>query len=87
MVDETRRNPEFGTVEWEGGEPGHTGQTLVICRGGDTVDSIVAQVKRSGADVLVVGFHRGGPAEAVEGGSVARRLVHVAPCAVMTVPL
>jgi nucleotide-binding universal stress UspA family protein len=87
MVDETRRNSEFGTVEWEGGEPGHTGQPLVICRGGDTVDSIVAQVKRSGADVLVVGFHRGGPAEAVEGGSVARRLVHVTPCAVMTVPL
>jgi len=87
MIDEARRNPDFSGVEWEGGGPTHTGQPLVVCRGGDTVESIVAQVKRSGADVLVVGYHRGGPAEVIEGGSVARRLVHVAPCAVMTVPL
>jgi nucleotide-binding universal stress UspA family protein len=87
VIDETRRSADFAGVEWEGGEPNHAGQPLVICRGGDTVESIVAQARRSGADVLVVGFHRGGPAEAVEGGSVARRLVHVAPCAVMTVPL
>lgn len=55
-------------------------------RHGDIVDEVVAAVTDTAADVLVLGFHRGGPALVVEGGSVSRRLLHVAPCAVLTLP-
>jgi nucleotide-binding universal stress UspA family protein len=56
-------------------------------RHGDIVDEVIAATVAAGADVLVVGYHRGGPAGVVEGGSSARRLAHVAPCAVLTIPL
>ena len=61
------------------------GQKLVVRRG-DPVSEILQEVAL-GADVLVVGFHRGGPAGVYEGRSVARRLVHTAPCSVLTIPL
>jgi hypothetical protein len=85
-IDDARRNAALGGVEWEGGEPDHPGPSLVVHRG-NVVDSIVDEAERSGTDVLVVGYLRGGPAGTIEGGSVARRLIHVAPCAVLTVPL
>jgi len=39
------------------------------------------------ADVLVIGYHRGGPAGVIEAGSIARRVLHQAECSVLTVPL
>jgi nucleotide-binding universal stress UspA family protein len=56
-------------------------------RRGETVEQIVAGVQETGADVLAIGYHRGGPPGVLEGGSTARRLAHAAPCAVLTIPL
>lgn len=56
-------------------------------RHGNIVDEILALVAVVGASVLAVGYHRGGAPGVVEAGSVARRLVHSAPCAVLTIPL
>ncbi|MGE5926883.1 MAG: universal stress protein [Gemmatimonadota bacterium] len=57
----------------------------VIVRRGEPVTEIMAA--SAGWDVLVVGYHRGGPPGIIEGGSVARRLAHLVPGALMTVPL
>jgi nucleotide-binding universal stress UspA family protein len=57
----------------------------VILRRGDPVREIMAAA--AGWDILVVGYHRGGPPGIIEGGSVARRLAHQVPGALMTVPL
>lgn len=59
----------------------------VEVRRGDAVEQILAAVDEHSPDVLVLGYHRGGPPGIIEGGSTARRLVHTAPCAVLTVPL
>jgi nucleotide-binding universal stress UspA family protein len=55
-------------------------------RHGDPVAEILNEVGQD-TNVLVLGYHRGGPPSALEDGSVSRRLSHAAPCAVMTVPL
>ena len=57
----------------------------IMVRRGEPVTEIMAAA--SGWDVLVVGYHRGGPPGIIEGGSVARRLAHLVPGALMTVPL
>jgi nucleotide-binding universal stress UspA family protein len=54
---------------------------------GDVVERIVREIQDSGADVLAIGYHRGGPPGIMEAGSYARRLAHVVPCAVLTIPL
>lgn len=56
-------------------------------RHGDTVDELLRVMEESRADVLAIGYHRGGPPGVVEAGSIARRLAHTAPGAVLTVPL
>jgi nucleotide-binding universal stress UspA family protein len=56
-------------------------------RRGDVLERVVAQVQASGANVLAIGYHRGGPPGVIEAGSMARRLAHEAPCAVLTIPL
>jgi nucleotide-binding universal stress UspA family protein len=60
---------------------------LVAVRRGDIVAQVLAAADTMGADVLAVGYHRGGPPGSIEGGSVARRLAHQAPCAFLAVPL
>jgi len=60
---------------------------LVAIRRGDVVAQVLAAVEATGADVLAVGYHRGGPPGSIEGGSIARRLAHQAPCAFFAVPL
>jgi len=62
------------------------GEALVI-RQGSIVAEITREIDDSGADVVIVGYHRGGPAGIIETGSVSRRLTHEAPCAVLTIPL
>ena len=59
----------------------------VEVRRGHPVEAILAAVDEHHPDVLVLGYHRGGPAGVIEAGSTARRLAHTAPCAVLTVPL
>jgi nucleotide-binding universal stress UspA family protein len=56
-------------------------------RRGEIVEQIIAEVQETRADVLVVGYHRGGPPGVLEAGSTARQLAHAAPCAVLTIPL
>jgi len=56
-------------------------------RRGDVVAEILREVAATEAQVLAVGYHRGGPPGVLDVGSVARRLTHSAPCAVLTIPL
>jgi nucleotide-binding universal stress UspA family protein len=62
------------------------GSELDIRRGA-IVPEILAAVDDTEADALVLGYHRGGPAGVIEAGSTARRLAHLARCAVLTIPL
>jgi nucleotide-binding universal stress UspA family protein len=62
------------------------GQPLEVRRG-DPAEQILAAVNEHRPDVLVLGCHPGGPAGVIEAGSTTRRLIHSAPCAVLTVPL
>ncbi|MEO8139155.1 MAG: universal stress protein [Gemmatimonadota bacterium] len=85
LVNSRRAGLDLGSGGWD--EPLREGAAgPVVIRNGAIVDELIREVGAYEADVLVVGYHRGGPA-AIEGGSVARRLVHEAPCTVLTVPL
>jgi nucleotide-binding universal stress UspA family protein len=59
----------------------------LVIRRGDILERVVAEAQETAADILVVGYHRGGPPGVLEAGSTARRLAHAAPCAVLTIPL
>jgi len=56
-------------------------------RRGNVLTELLAEAVETGAHLLAFGYHRGGPPGIVEGGSVARGLLHSALCAVLTVPL
>lgn len=56
-------------------------------RRGNVLSELLAEAAETGAKLLAFGYHRGGPPGIVEGGSVARGLLHSALCAVLTVPL
>ena len=71
---------------WDGGRQPRSGAPIVIHRG-PVVAEILREVAGSGADLLCLGYHRGGPAGIIDAGSVARRLAHEAPCGVLTIPL
>jgi nucleotide-binding universal stress UspA family protein len=60
---------------------------LLERRRGDTVEQVLLAADVSNAEVLIFGFHRGGPPGIIEARSTARRLAHTAPCAVLTIPL
>jgi len=85
-IDDVRRSAELGATEWEGGEPDHSGSPLVVHRG-NVVDAILEEVTRSRPTYWWSGTAAAGRPARSEAGSVARRLMHVAPCAVLTVPL
>lgn len=59
----------------------------VEVRRGPIVEQILEAVHESEADVLAIGYHRGGLPGVLEAGSTARHLAHTAPCAVLTIPL
>lgn len=65
---------------------GTLGRELEVRRG-EAADQILEAVDEHAADLVVLGCHRGGPAGVIEAGSTARRVIHTAPCAVLTVPL
>lgn len=56
-------------------------------RRGDPVAGVLREAVAGAADVLVAGFHRGGPSGVIDAGSTARRLAHSAPCLFLTIPL
>ncbi len=85
MDEFCRSDPETMNL-WEEPAAGVHGSPLVVRHGG-IVEQILREVESAKCDVLVVGYHRGGPAGVIEAGSVARRLAHEAPCAVLTIPL
>ena len=74
----------LGRVGWPGAR---TGGDLLEIREGDIVDQILAARDAMDAEILAIGYHRGGPPGIFEGASTARRLAHTAPCAVLTIPL
>ena len=56
-------------------------------RRGDVVEEVLREIARWGADLLAVGYRRGGPPKLVGPTEIARNLLYAAPCAVLTVPL
>lgn len=56
-------------------------------RQGEIVEEVLAACRERAAAVLVTGFLRGGPPGVMEGGSIARQLVHGSGSAVLTVPI
>ncbi len=65
--------------------PGSVPRTRV--RTGNPITEVLAEVEETGADVLVIGYRRGGPPKVVEPADIARTLLYSAPSAVMTVPI
>ena len=63
------------------------GPTDLRIRRGNVLSELLAEAADTSARLLAFGYHRGGPPGIVEGGSVARGLLHSALCAVLTVPL
>jgi nucleotide-binding universal stress UspA family protein len=59
----------------------------LLVRQGDPAPEILAAAHDLSADVIIIGYRRGGPPGLIEAGSVARYVAHHAPCAVLTVPL
>lgn len=80
-----RQSSGLGQEFWED-NGGDVGSGLIVHRGA-VVDEVLAEVSEARADVLVIGFHRGGPVGVLEAGSIARRLSHEATCSVLTAPL
>lgn len=70
-----------------GRELGDEALATVEIRRGDPVEELLSAVEDPGTDALAIGFNRGGPPGLLEAGSTARRLAHLAPCSVLTIPL
>lgn len=58
----------------------------VLLREGPPVDEILDVIRQAGADLLVLGTHGRSGFERLLLGSVTERLLHKAPCPVLTVP-
>lgn len=71
----------------DGAPPVATRRIPLAVRRGEPAAQILEESATLQADVLVVGYRRGGPPAVVDAGSVSRRLVHEAPTATLTVPL
>jgi nucleotide-binding universal stress UspA family protein len=85
MIEELRQHRSLGAGAWEP-IPGPGDAVLAVHRG-NVVEELLNEVEDFGAEVLVLGYHRGGPAGVIEAGSIARRILHEASCAVLTIPL
>lgn len=56
-------------------------------RRGAIVDQVLDAVSRAAAQLLVIGYRRGGPAKVVRPSDLARNLLYASATAVLTVPL
>jgi nucleotide-binding universal stress UspA family protein len=63
------------------------GPIPLTIRQGDPIEEVLAEAASSKADVLVIGYRRGGPPKYVSPTEIARNILYAAPCAVLTVPL
>ncbi|HXE57692.1 MAG TPA: universal stress protein [Gemmatimonadales bacterium] len=76
--------------DWPAGGGAGPGLPATACpltvRRGEPVAQILAEVEAGEADVLAIGYRRGGAPGVIEAGSVARRLAHATPCPVLTEP-
>jgi nucleotide-binding universal stress UspA family protein len=61
-------------------------QPFIVSQG-DPETGILDAAAAIGAELIVVGYRRGSQSRPIQTGSVARRIAHCAPCAVLTVPL
>jgi nucleotide-binding universal stress UspA family protein len=85
-IDQRIHPSDLGDGGWDrGGSDG--GDAPVVIHRGPVVAEILREIRSCSADVLFLGYHRGGPAAVIDAGSVARRLLHEAPCGVITIPL
>jgi nucleotide-binding universal stress UspA family protein len=84
-IEQAMAAEHIGHGAW-GVSPGSGGSPLTIAHG-PILGSVLAELERSKADLLVIGHRRGGPPGVIEAGSISRRLAHEAVCAVMTVPI
>ena len=85
-VDQRMHTSDLGEGGRDRCRSGGANAPVVIHRG-PVVAEIMAEIRSCSADVLFLGYHRGGPAAVIDAGSVARRLLHEAPCGVITIPL
>lgn len=67
--------------------PGRSLEDMLLVRRGDPVTQLLEAAEVARADVVAIGNRRGGPPGPVEGGSIARRFAHLAPEALLAVPL
>lgn len=64
------------------------GSTVALSvRHGRVVEEVLAEAEEHAADLLVIGYRRGGPPRLVGPSEIARNLLYAAPTAVLTVPL
>jgi nucleotide-binding universal stress UspA family protein len=59
----------------------------LLVRQGNPSTGILEAAHDVSADVIIIGYRRGGPPGLIEAGSVARYVAHHAPSTVLTVPL
>jgi nucleotide-binding universal stress UspA family protein len=85
-VDGLISSSAVGRSVWDRGDR-IPAQPAVVIHRGPIVAEILREIQQGHADLLFVGYHRGGPAGFVDAGSVSRRLTHEAPCGVVTIPL
>ena len=67
--------------------PGRSLEEMLIVRRGEPVTQLLEAAEAKAADIVAIGNRRGGPPGPVEGGSIARRFAHLAPEALLAVPL
>lgn len=70
-----------------GADAAELGPVALTIRQGDPIEEVLAEASASGADLLVIGYRRGGPPKFVSPTEIARNLLYAAPCAILTVPL
>lgn len=68
------------------GSAGSPGVGLDV-RQGNPIEGVLAAVTEQQADLLVIGYRRGGPPKIVGPTDIARNLLYATPSAVLTVPL
>lgn len=59
----------------------------VVVRHGNAIEEVLAYVEETAADILVVGYRRGGPPKIVGPTEIARNLLYATSRAVLTIPL
>lgn len=67
--------------------PAKSLEEMLIVRRGEPVTQLLEAAEAEAADIVAIGNRRGGPPGPVEGGSIARRFAHLAPEALLAVPL